>query len=65
MIVGKVVGGSSAINGMFFDRASRFDFDSWDQAGSPEFDGLETKWNWNATFPFYKKVRSAPPRRCE
>lgn len=57
VLAGKVVGGSSAINGMFFDRGSRFDYDAWLQAGSPEFDESEYKWDWDGLFPYFKKVR--------
>jgi choline dehydrogenase len=53
---GKVVGGSSAINGMFFDRPSRFDHAAWAQVGSPEFDSSLHKWDWNGIFPSFKKV---------
>jgi choline dehydrogenase-like flavoprotein len=54
---GQVVGGSSAINGQFFDRPSRFDFDAWRRAGSPEFDSREEKWDWDGIYPYFKKVR--------
>jgi choline dehydrogenase len=53
---GKTVGGSSAVNGMVFDRPSRFDFAAWAQAGSPEFDASEHEWDWEGVFPYYKKV---------
>ena len=56
VIAGKTVGGSSAVNGMFFDRGSRFDYDAWAQVGSPEFDKSKHKWNWAGLFPFFKKV---------
>ncbi|KAK0622682.1 GMC oxidoreductase-like protein [Immersiella caudata] len=55
VLAGKVVGGSSAVNGMYFDRPSRFDHDAWDRAGSPEFDASKIKWNWDSIFPFFKK----------
>ncbi|KAK3320145.1 GMC oxidoreductase-like protein [Cercophora scortea] len=64
---GKVVGGSSAINGMFADRGSRYDYDAWAelQTGSPEFDGLKSsdKWTWEGLYPFFKKsiTFTAPP----
>ena len=57
VFAGQVVGGSSAVNGMFFDRGSQHDFDAWAHAGSPEFDKSEHKWNWNGMFPYFKKVR--------
>ena len=43
VFAGVTVGGSSAINGMFFDRPSSFDFDAWAHAGSPEFDASQYK----------------------
>jgi len=55
---GKVVGGSSAINGMFFDRPSKFDWDAYAEVGGPEFDEFEEKWDWEGIFPYYRKVRS-------
>jgi choline dehydrogenase len=60
VITGKTVGGSSAVNGMVFDRPSRFDHDAWAHASSPEFDASEHKWNWDGIFPYFKKVRYAP-----
>jgi choline dehydrogenase-like flavoprotein len=57
VVAGQLVGGSSAVNGMFFDRGSRFDYDSWVEAGSPEFDSCEDKWDWNGIFPYFQKVR--------
>jgi choline dehydrogenase len=54
---GQVVGGSSAVNGMFFDRGSRFDYDSWTEAAGPEFSQCANKWNWQGIFPFFQKVR--------
>ena len=56
VLVGKVVGGSSAINGMFFDRGSRHDFDAWAKAGSPDFDSSPYKWDANGLFQYFKKV---------
>lgn len=58
VIVGKVVGGSSAVNGMYFDRGSRFDYDAWAQAGSPDFNGSQHNWDWSGIFPYFKKVSS-------
>jgi choline dehydrogenase len=56
VITGKTVGGSSAVNGMVFDRPSKFDHDAWAEAGSPEFDQSEHKWDWNGVFPYFKRV---------
>jgi choline dehydrogenase-like flavoprotein len=55
---GQAVGGSSAVNGQFFDRADRFDCDAWVEAGGPGFGkGSNITWNWSGMFPYYKKVR--------
>ena len=56
--VGKVVGGSSAVNGQFFDRGSKHDYNSWKSVGSPDFDNDEDKWDWNGISPFFRKVSS-------
>jgi choline dehydrogenase len=56
VLTGKTVGGSSAVNGMVFDRPSRFDHDAWAQLNSPEYDGSEHKWSWDGMFPYFKKV---------
>ncbi|KAK0719235.1 hypothetical protein B0H67DRAFT_149205 [Lasiosphaeris hirsuta] len=53
VLAGQVVGGSSAVNGMFFDRGSRFDYDSWTEAAGPDSSGI--RWNWQGIFPFFKK----------
>jgi choline dehydrogenase-like flavoprotein len=57
VMVGQTVGGSSAVNGMFFDRGSRFDYDAWTEVGGPEFALHKIKWNWDGMFPYFKKVR--------
>jgi choline dehydrogenase len=44
---GKVVGGSSAINGMFQIRGQAADFDHWRQLGL-------TGWGWDDVLPFFK-----------
>ncbi|EAQ92920.1 hypothetical protein CHGG_01155 [Chaetomium globosum CBS 148.51] len=64
VMVGKVVGGSSAINGQFFDRGSRFDYDAWDrlQGGSPESRMKGINWSWDGIYPFFRKsVTFTPP----
>jgi choline dehydrogenase len=58
VLAGKTVGGSSAVNGMVFDRPSRFDHEACAQVSSPEFDGSEHKWNWDGMFPYFKKVEN-------
>ncbi|RYO90990.1 hypothetical protein DL763_005161 [Monosporascus cannonballus] len=52
--VGKTVGGSSAVNGQFFDRGSRHDYDEWQALASPSSqNGI--KWDWEGLLPYFKK----------
>lgn len=46
---GAVVGGGSAVNGMFFDRGSAPDYDAWVKLGNPG-------WGWKDLLPYFKKV---------
>jgi choline dehydrogenase len=46
---GKVLGGSSSLNGSYFVRARRADFDRWASAGN-------TEWTYEKTLPYYKKL---------
>lgn len=48
---GKVLGGSSAINGMVYTRGTRLDYDSWSQMGLPE-------WSYDAVLPAFKRTES-------
>jgi hypothetical protein len=45
---GKVLGGTSSINGMVYMRGNPADYDGWRQRGC---DG----WDWNSVLPFFKK----------
>ena len=45
---GKVVGGSSAINGLIYIRGQRADFDDWAAAGA-------TGWSYRELLPYFKK----------
>ena len=46
---GKVLGGSSSINGMLYIRGQAEDYDDWRDAGN---DG----WGWEDVLPFFKKM---------
>lgn len=48
---GKVLGGSSAINGMIYVRGVPLDYDSWAQAGN-------RGWGWDDVLPFFKKAEN-------
>ena len=49
---GKVVGGSSSINGMIFQRGNPLDMEAW--ASLP---GMET-WGYSYSLPYFKKLES-------
>ncbi|MFK8077235.1 MAG: choline dehydrogenase [Granulosicoccus sp.] len=48
---GKVLGGSSSINGMAFVRGHACDIDEWESAGA-------SGWNYANCLPYYKKLES-------
>lgn len=45
---GKVLGGSSAINGMVYMRGHPLDFDAWEKLGNEG-------WGWNSVLPYFKR----------
>ncbi len=48
---GKVIGGSSSINGMIYVRGNPMDFDRWEDMGA-------RGWGWSGVEPFYKKMEN-------
>jgi choline dehydrogenase len=48
---GKVLGGSSSINGMVYIRGHHGDYDEWRQRGC-------TGWDWESVLPFFKKAEN-------
>lgn len=46
---GKVLGGSSSMNGMIYMRGDKSDYDAWEAAGA-------TGWGWNDVFPVFKRA---------
>jgi len=59
---GSVVGGSSAVNGMFFDRGSAEDYDAWVLSAGDEADEYAREWGWDNIYPFFQKsVTFHPP----
>ena len=53
---GKVLGGSSSINGMVYDRGTRCDYDGWAAAGN---DG----WSYDEVMPYFKRAETYEPAR--
>ena len=51
---GKVLGGSSSINGMVYVRGHAKDFDEWQQHGA-------NGWDYQACLPYFKKAESFYP----
>lgn len=49
ILAGKVVGGSTAVNGMFMPRGSKGDYDIWEELGNPG-------WGFDDLLPYFKKV---------
>src|SRR5258708_36915734 len=45
---GRVLGGSSSINGMIYMRGQAADYDGWRQAGN-------TGWGWDDVLPYFLK----------
>lgn len=45
---GKVMGGSSSVNGMGYVRGNKLDYDEWAGMGNPG-------WSWNEVLPYFKK----------
>ena len=46
---GKVLGGTSSINGMIYMRGNHADYDDWRQRGC-------TGWDWDSVLPYFKKA---------
>jgi choline dehydrogenase len=47
---GKAMGGSSAINGMVYNRGSAFDYDNWAASG------LGEAWSFAGLMPYFRKI---------
>lgn len=53
--IGNVVGGSSTINGMAWDRGSAVDYDSWEELNNPG-------WGWETLLAYFRRSsRFSPP----
>lgn len=48
---GKVLGGSSTINGLMYQRGNALDYDNWAEMGA-------TGWSYRETLPYFKRAES-------
>ncbi|MHA3977152.1 choline dehydrogenase [Halovulum sp. GXIMD14794] len=53
---GKVIGGSSSINGMVYVRGNPLDFDHWAEAGA-------TGWSYTDVLPYFRRMENWDPGR--
>jgi choline dehydrogenase-like flavoprotein len=51
---GKVIGGGTVLNGMVWNRASKEDYNRWEELGNPG-------WNFDALQPYFKKAETFTP----
>lgn len=60
VVVGKVVGGSSAVNAMMTIRGSRGDYDQWGRLF-----GGDSEWSWDGLLPYFKKALTFVPPNAD
>lgn len=58
---GKVLGGSSAINGLYSVRPSQIELNAWSSLSAPGDDGAKSKWGWQAMLAAMKKSETFVP----
>ena len=51
---GRVLGGSSSINGMVYDRGARGDYDGWRQLGNEG-------WSYEELLPVFRRIEDYRP----
>ncbi|KAL6355329.1 hypothetical protein LRP88_10915 [Fusarium phalaenopsidis] len=56
--LGKVVGGSTKLNRMVFDRGSKADYNDWAELGNKG-------WDWDTLFPYFKKNEKFTPPNAD
>lgn len=59
---GKVLGGSSAVNGLYLVRPSQIEYDAWAGLMKSQDNGVDANaWSWDGHFPFMKKSETYSP----
>ncbi|QBY55377.1 GMC family oxidoreductase [Cupriavidus oxalaticus] len=53
LVSGKTLGGSSSVNGMFYVRGVREDYDGWARMGC-------AGWSWDEVLPYFKRAERFP-----
>jgi choline dehydrogenase-like flavoprotein len=52
---GKMLGGSSGLNFLGWDRASRAEYDAWKTVSQEESASESDAWDWDGLLPYFKK----------
>ena len=59
---GKLLGGSSAVNGLYLVRPSQIEYDTWSNLMQSQDNGAGAKaWSWDRHYPFMKKCETFTP----
>jgi len=59
---GKILGGSSAVNGLYLVRPSKIEYDAWADLMQSQDNGVGAKaWSWDRHYPFMKKSENYGP----
>jgi choline dehydrogenase-like flavoprotein len=58
---GKVLGGSSAMNGMYIVRPSQIELDAWPALSAPGDATAASRWGWSAMLAAMKKSETFVP----
>lgn len=56
ILIGKIVGGGSAVNAMFNMRGAAEDYERWEQLFETGGQNSTVRWGWEGLLPFFKKV---------
>ena len=59
---GKLLGGSSAVNGLYLTRPSKIEYDTWADLMQSQDNGVGAiAWSWDKHYPFMKKTETYTP----